>query len=43
MQMINQKKRKKMIEKTFSVLGCGWFGFPLAKDLVKNGFTVNDH
>jgi len=23
-----------------SILGCGWLGFPLAKSLLKNGFTV---
>jgi nucleoside-diphosphate-sugar epimerase len=26
---------------TISILGCGWFGLPLAKELVKDGFTVN--
>lgn len=26
--------------KTISVLGCGWLGFPLAKKLVQNGFSV---
>lgn len=25
---------------SISVLGCGWLGFPLAKHLVNNGFTV---
>jgi len=25
---------------TISILGCGWLGFPLAKKLVKNGFSV---
>ena len=24
-----------------SILGCGWLGFPLAKALLENGFTVN--
>lgn len=24
-----------------SILGCGWLGFPLAKTLLENGFTVN--
>jgi nucleoside-diphosphate-sugar epimerase len=24
-----------------SILGCGWVGFPLAKDLVKQGYSVN--
>ena len=24
-----------------SILGCGWLGFPLAKVLLENGFTVN--
>ena len=24
-----------------SILGCGWLGFPLAKALVENGFSVN--
>jgi 3-hydroxyisobutyrate dehydrogenase-like beta-hydroxyacid dehydrogenase len=23
-----------------SILGCGWLGFPLAKALLKDGFTV---
>jgi nucleoside-diphosphate-sugar epimerase len=25
---------------TISVLGCGWLGFPLAQNLLRNGFTV---
>ncbi|MSP85674.1 MAG: SDR family NAD(P)-dependent oxidoreductase, partial [Flavobacteriaceae bacterium] len=24
-----------------SILGCGWLGFPLAKALLENGFSVN--
>ena len=24
-----------------SILGCGWLGLPLAKTLIKNGFSVN--
>jgi len=27
--------------KQISILGCGWLGFPLAKDLIKNGYLVN--
>ena len=27
-------------EKTVSILGCGWFGLPLARRLVTDGFTV---
>ncbi len=27
-------------EKTVSILGCGWFGFALAKALIKDGFQV---
>ena len=27
--------------KKISILGCGWLGFPLAKALLENGFTVN--
>lgn len=27
--------------KQISILGCGWLGFPLAKSLIKNGFTIN--
>jgi len=26
--------------KTISILGCGWFGLPLAKELIKDGFKV---
>lgn len=29
-----------MKQKTFSVLGCGWLGLPLAKAFVKNNFIV---
>jgi len=29
-----------MTNKTFSILGCGWLGMPLAKALVNNGYTV---
>lgn len=29
-----------MKQKTFSVLGCGWLGFPLAEAFVKDGFIV---
>jgi len=28
-------------DKTVSILGCGWYGFALAKALIKNGFQVN--
>jgi nucleoside-diphosphate-sugar epimerase len=24
-----------------SILGCGWLGFPLAKSLIENGFSIN--
>ncbi|HOD09928.1 MAG TPA: SDR family NAD(P)-dependent oxidoreductase, partial [Flavobacterium sp.] len=27
--------------KQISILGCGWLGFPLAKSLLQNGFSVN--
>lgn len=27
--------------KQISLLGCGWLGFPLGKDLIKNGYLVN--
>ena len=27
--------------KKISILGCGWLGFPLAKALLENGFSVN--
>jgi len=27
-------------EKTISVLGCGWLGLPLAKFLIKNGYSI---
>ncbi len=27
--------------KKISILGCGWLGLPLAKELLKNGFAVN--
>ena len=27
--------------KQISILGCGWLGFPLGKDLIKNGYLVN--
>ena len=30
-----------MSEQTVSVLGCGWLGFPLARQLVKMGYAVN--
>ena len=26
--------------KTISILGCGWYGLPLAKNLIKSGFNV---
>lgn len=26
--------------KTISILGCGWYGLPMAKSLIKNGYTV---
>lgn len=26
--------------KQISILGCGWLGFPLAKSLIKNGFSI---
>ena len=26
--------------KTISILGCGWYGLPLAKSLIEDGFTV---
>ena len=29
-----------MIEKTISILGCGWLGLPLAKAFVQSGFQV---
>jgi len=29
-----------MNQKSFSVLGCGWLGLPLASEFVKNGFIV---
>lgn len=29
-----------MIKNTISILGCGWLGFPLAKELLKSGFSV---
>ena len=29
-----------MKENKIGVLGCGWLGFPLAKDLIKQGFKV---
>ncbi len=29
-----------MARKTVSVLGCGWLGFPLAKNLLKQGYKV---
>ena len=29
-----------MKQKTFSILGCGWLGFPLAQAFVNDGFTV---
>ncbi len=29
-----------LISKTVSILGCGWLGFPLAKELKKNGYRV---
>ena len=28
------------INKKISILGCGWFGFELAKDLISQGYTV---
>jgi nucleoside-diphosphate-sugar epimerase len=27
--------------KQISILGCGWLGFPLAKSLTENGFSIN--
>ena len=27
--------------KQISILGCGWLGYPLAKDLIKKGYLVN--
>ena len=30
-----------MSEQTVSVLGCGWLGFPLARQLIKMGYAVN--
>jgi nucleoside-diphosphate-sugar epimerase len=27
--------------KQISILGCGWLGFPLAKSLLKNGYTIS--
>ncbi len=27
--------------KQISILGCGWLGLPLAKSLIKNGFSIN--
>lgn len=27
--------------KTISILGCGWFGLPFAKEMVASGFSVN--
>lgn len=32
----NQTEQKKKI----SILGCGWYGFALAKSLIKNGYSV---
>lgn len=28
------------MNKTISILGCGWLGFPTAKQLIKNGYAV---
>ncbi|APY08588.1 hypothetical protein BWZ20_09865 [Winogradskyella sp. J14-2] len=28
------------MKKQISIIGCGWLGFPLAKTLIKNGYTV---
>lgn len=33
-------KANKMKQKTFSVLGCGWLGLPLAEAFVKEGYRV---
>ena len=30
-----------MTNKKISILGCGWFGFELAKNLVAQGYTIN--
>ena len=30
-----------MKEKTYSILGCGWLGIPLAKHFISNGIQVN--
>lgn len=27
--------------KQISILGCGWLGYPLAKNLIKNGYLIN--
>ena len=32
---------KSMSEQTVSVLGCGWLGLPLARQLIKMGYAVN--
>lgn len=30
-----------MLNEKISILGCGWYGFALAKQLIKKGYTVN--
>lgn len=34
-------KFRDLIMKKISVLGCGWLGLPLAKSLLKKGFSIN--
>ncbi len=33
-------KKTELLNKHISIIGCGWLGFPLAKDLIKKGLKV---